>query len=174
MGGEDPIKEMKKYILEVELKVEVLYFCLALWVILPKDYLEASRKMIRKNNYVMRRLNTPKRVTLPNGRIFIARYKRVPRSQLPANVTIRRRYTQRAAPRGRRRRRRGRQGGRGLFDFVKKVIRNPTVRALGQQAASHLPDLFNAATNRIKNEKVRKALQSDTAKHLLNSAVNRI
>ena len=49
MGGEDPIKEMKKYILEVELKMEVLYFCLALWVIL--DYLEASRKMRRKNNY---------------------------------------------------------------------------------------------------------------------------
>ena len=86
---------MKKYILEVELKMEVLYFCLALWVILPKDYLEASRKMRRKNNYVMRRLNTPKRVTLPNGRIFIERYKRVSRSQLPANVTIRRRYTQR-------------------------------------------------------------------------------
>ena len=66
------------------------------------------------------------------------------------------------------------QSGRGLFDFVKKVIRNPTVRALGRQDASHLPDLYNAGTNRIKNEKVRKALQSDTAKHLLNSAVNRI
>ena len=127
-----------------------------------------------KNNYVMRRLNTPIRVTLSNGRTFIARYKRVSRSELTANITIRRKYTQRAVPRGRRRRRRGRQAGHGLFDFVKKVIRNPTVRALGRQAASHLPDLYNAATNRIKNEKVRKALQSDTAKYLLNSAVNRI
>ena len=79
----------------------------------------------------MRRLNTPKRVTLPNSQTFIARYKRVPRSEMPANVTIRRRYTQRAVARDRRRRRRGRQGGHGLFDFVKKVIRNPTVRALG-------------------------------------------
>ena len=87
---------------------------------------------------------------------------------------MRPRYTQREAPRGRRRRRGGRQGGHGLFDFVKKVIRNPTVRALGLKAASHLPDLYNAAANRIKNEKVRIALQSETAKHLLNSAVNRI
>ena len=98
-----------------------------------KDYQEAlvKKKMSRKNNYIMRRLNTPKRVTLPNGRTFIARCKRVPRSELPANFTIGRRYTQRAAPRGRRKRRRGRQGGCGLFDFVKRVIRNPTVRALG-------------------------------------------
>ena len=121
----------------------------------------------------MRRLNTPKSVTLPTGRTFIARYKRVPRSALLANGTISRRCTQSAAPGGRRKRRRGKQGGRGLFDFVKKVIRNPTVRALGLKAALHLPDLHNASTNRIKNENIRKALQSDSAKHLLSSAINR-
>ena len=32
-----------------------------------------KKEMRRKNNYVMRRLNTSKRVTLPNGRTFIAR-----------------------------------------------------------------------------------------------------
>ena len=37
----------------------------------------------------MMKMNTPKRVTLPNGRTFVARYKRVSRAQLPANVTIR-------------------------------------------------------------------------------------
>ena len=76
------------------------------------------KKNETKNNYVMRRLNTPKSVTLPNGRTFIARYKRVPRSALLANGTISRRCTQSAAPGGRRKRRRGKQGGRGLFDFV--------------------------------------------------------
>ena len=40
----------------------------------------------------MRKLATPKRVTLPNGRTVVARYKRVPRSELPANVTMARRY----------------------------------------------------------------------------------
>ena len=74
--------------------------------------------MRRKRNYAMMKLNVPKRVTLPNGRTFVARYKRISRDQLPPNVVIRRTYTQRAAPRGRRRRRA--QQGQGFFDFVKK------------------------------------------------------
>ena len=48
------------------------------------------------------KLNVPKRVTLPNGNTFAARYKRIPRDQLPPNIVMRRTYTQRAAPRGRR------------------------------------------------------------------------
>ena len=55
------------------------------------------------------KLNVPKRVTLPNGKTFVARYKRIPRDQLPPNIVMRR-----TAPRGRRRR----QRGRGIFDFV--------------------------------------------------------
>ena len=54
----------------------------------------------------------PKRVTLPNGRAFYARYKRATRADLPANVRLERPYRQRAAPRGRRRR--VRQSGRGF------------------------------------------------------------
>ena len=44
-----------------------------------------------------------KRVTLPNDQTFVVRYKHVSRAQLPANVTIRRRYNQRAAPKNKRR-----------------------------------------------------------------------
>ena len=117
----------------------------------------------------MRKLNTPKRVTLPNGRTFLARYKRVPRSELPPHITIRRRYRQRAAPRGRRRG----QRGRGIFDFVKKVMKNPMVRGLGRQAVKHLATIDNAATSKIKNHKVRRALQWDTANNLVNSVSNR-
>ena len=43
---------------------------------------------------------TPERVTLPNGRTFLARYKRVKRSKLLPNIIMRRTNTQRAAPRG--------------------------------------------------------------------------
>ena len=46
------------------------------------------------------KLTTPKRVTLPNGRKFVAGYKRIPRDHLPPNIVMRRTYTQRAAPRG--------------------------------------------------------------------------
>ena len=66
----------------------------------------------------MVKLNVPKRVTLPNDRTFVARYKRIKRSELPTNIVMRKTYTQRAAPRGRRRRRA--QQGQGIFDFVKK------------------------------------------------------
>ena len=50
--------------------------------------------------YVMMKLATPKRVTLPNGRTFLASYKRVKRTELPSNIIMRRNYTQRAPPRG--------------------------------------------------------------------------
>ena len=66
----------------------------------------------------MVKLNVPKRVTLPNDRTFVARYKRIKRSELPTNIVMRKTYTQRAAPRGRRRRRA--QQEQGIFDFVKK------------------------------------------------------
>ena len=79
-----------------------------------------------KKNYAMVKLAVPKRVTLPNGRTFIAQYKRIRRGELPPNIVMRRTYTQRAAPRGRRRRRV--QEGQEIFDFVKKVARNPLVK----------------------------------------------
>ena len=43
---------------------------------------QLKKKMRRKKNYVMKRLDTPKKVTLLNGRTFYAKYQRVPRSQL--------------------------------------------------------------------------------------------
>ena len=77
--------------------------------------------MGRKNNYVMRRLDTPKKVTLPNSRAFYAKYQRVPRSQLPPNIIVKRSYRIRASPKGRRRRptRKG-QRGQGLSSSLKK------------------------------------------------------
>ena len=44
------------------------------------------------NNIVLVKRDTPLRVTLPNGTTFLAKYKRVKRNQLPANVTIARTY----------------------------------------------------------------------------------
>ena len=116
----------------------------------------------------MHKLDIPKRVTLPNGRTFVARYKRISRSQLPANIVWKRTYRQWAAPRGRRR-----QWGRGLFSFIKKVAKNPAIKSLAKQCLKHLPALCNTATSRIKNDKLKKALQSDTAHRLLNKVIDR-
>ena len=62
----------------------------------------------------MGRIATSKRVTLPNGRTFLARYKRVSRDALPPNIRIRRRYIGRPA------RGRNRQCGRGILSVIKK------------------------------------------------------
>ena len=74
--------------------------------------------MARRDRIVMVKRQNPKRVTLPNGRTFYARYKQATRAGLPANVCLERPYRQRAAPRGRRRC--VRQGGRGLKSAFKK------------------------------------------------------
>ena len=70
--------------------------------------------MRRKRNYAMMKLNIRERVVLPNGKTFVAHYKRISGAELPPNIVMRRTYRQRAAPRGRRRR----QRGRGIFNFV--------------------------------------------------------
>ena len=79
--------------------------------------------MRRKRNYAMEKLNVPKRVTLPNGRTFVAHYKHILRDDLPLNIVMRRTYRQRAAPRGRRRRQR--QGGKGYLVSSKRLLKIP-------------------------------------------------
>ena len=103
--------------------------------------------MRRKNNYTMRKLATPKRVTLPNGRTVVARYKRVPRSELPANVTMARRYRGRVAPERSRRPPRKGQRGSGFFRTLKKIAKNPLVKQLGKKSLTYAPKLYKYGTN---------------------------
>ena len=125
----------------------------------------------------MKKLDTPKRVTLPNGRTFTARFRRATRAELPNNITMRRTYRNNFAKGARRvptGRRRGRQSGRGLFSFMKKVIKNPILRDVARTGAKYLPGLYKGATSKIKNKNLRKILQSDTASGLVNNLANRI
>ena len=115
------------------------------------------------------KLNVPKRVTLPNGRTFVARYERIPRDQLPPNIVMRRTYTQRAAPRGRRRRRA--QQGQGIFDFVKKVARNPLVKSIARKGLEYAPGVYQNLTKRVKNKTLKRILNSDAAHLALNKAI---
>ena len=125
--------------------------------------------MRRKKNYEMVKLNVPKRVTLPNSGTFIARYKRIKTSELPPNIVMRRTYTQRAAPRGRRRRRR--QQGQGIFDFVKKVARNPLVKSSNKKGLEYAPGVYHNLTKRVKNKTLKRILNSDAAHLALNKAI---
>ena len=103
----------------------------------------------------MRRLNTPKKVTLPNGRTFCAKYATVARSQLPPNVIMRRQNRRRVAPKGRRRRplRKG-QRGRVFLSSLKKIAKTPLVRQIGKTALktalNYEPQLYNLGRSKIK------------------------
>ena len=125
--------------------------------------------MRRKRNYAMEKLNVPKRVTLPNGRTFVARYKRISRDDLPLNIMIRRTYRQRAAPRGRRRR--PRQRGQGIFSFLKKAVKHPLVRTLAKKGIEYAPGIYHNLTKRIKNKTLSRVLNSDAAHLLLSRGI---
>ena len=120
----------------------------------------------------MRKLATPKRVTLPNGRTFLARYKRVLRSELSANVTMARRYRRRVAA-GRRRRspRKGQRGSR-FYDTLKKIAKNPLEKQLGKKLETYAPKLYKYGTNKVKNKTARKILNLAAAEQLLNKVAS--
>ena len=139
-----------------------------------------------RDRIIMIKRATPKRVTLPNGRTFLARYKRATRNDLPHNISLPRIYKERAAPKGRRRRRlipyrerqraalrrRARaQRGRGLGSVFKKAYKlgkRALNRRLGKRitraAVSEIPDLLENLGGRVKNKKLKKILTSDLAK----------
>ena len=118
----------------------------------------------------MRKLDMPKRVTLPNDRTFLVRFKRVKRSELPPNIITNRTYIQRAMLRGRWRRVRVQQG-QVIFDFVKKIAKNPIVRSVARKGLEYVPGIYHNLTKRMKNKTLKRILNSDAAHLALNKAI---
>ena len=82
-------------------------------------------------------------------------------------------YKERAAPKGRRRRRQqvvqeGRGIGSKLFKLVKKAAKALVTRKIGKMALNELPNLYETGTSKIKNKKIRKLLQSDLTNSLVD------
>lgn len=138
-----------------------------------------------RDRIIMIKRRTPKRVTLPNGRTFLARYRRATRDDLPPNVTFPRVYKERAAPKGKRRRRisyRERQRaalrrraleqrGRGIgsvfkkaYKLGKRAVSSRLGRRIARAAVSEIPDVLENLGGRVKNKKLKKILTSDLAK----------
>ena len=139
-----------------------------------------------RDRIIMIKRATPKRVTLPNGRTFLARYRRATRNDLPPNVTFPRVYKERAAPKGKRRRRvisyRERQRaalrrraqeqrGRGIgstfkkaFKLGKRAFNSRLGRRITRAAISEIPDLLEKVGGKVKNQRIKKLLTSDLAK----------
>ena len=138
-----------------------------------------------RDRIIMIKRARPKRITLPNGRTFLARYRRATRDDLFSNVNLPRIYKERAAPKGKRRRRkavipyrerqkavlRRLQRGRGLGSIFKKAyklgkraINSRLGRRIARAAVSEIPDLLENLGGRVKNQKLKKILTSDLAK----------
>ena len=111
-------------------------------------------------------------VFLRNGRIFVARYKRVTRAHLPGNIRLRRPHPQRAAPQGRRCwqivDKQGCGFDRNILKFAKKIAKTPVVWKHGKMALNDFPNLYNKGTNKIKNKKIKKLFQSVLANSLVD------
>ena len=143
--------------------------------------------MAPRDRIIMIKRATPKRVTLPNGRTFLARYRRATRDDLPPHVTFPRVYKERAAPKGKRRRRRvisyrerqrealrrraRAQRGRGIgsifkkaYKLGKKAFNSRLGRRITRAAVSEIPDLIENFGGKVKNKKIKKLLTSDLAK----------
>ena len=132
-----------------------------------------------KKNYVMKKLDTPKRVTLSDGRTFVARFKRAKRSELPDNISMKRTYRNNFAKGARKKRTGGRRGrkrqsGKGFLSILKKVAKNPILRDIARTGAKYLPGLYQGGVNKIKNKNLKKVLQSDLASGLVNNLSSKI
>ena len=139
-----------------------------------------------RNRIIMIKRERPKRVTLPDGRTFLARYRRATRDDLPPNIEFPRVYKERAAPKGKRRKRnrlvvyrerqrralrqRG-QRGRGIGSFLrkgfklgKKVLNSRLGRRVARAVISEVPDALESLGGKVKNQRLKKILTSDLAK----------
>ena len=139
-----------------------------------------------RNRIIMIKRATPKRVTLPDGRTFLARYKRATREDLPPNINLPRVYKERAAPKGRRRKRRRlapyrerqraalrrrAQRGRGLgstlkkaYKLGKKAFNSRLGKRITRAVVSEVPDVLENLGGKVKNKRLKKILTSDLAK----------
>ena len=123
---------------------------------------------------------TPKRVTLPDGRSFLARYKRTTRDDLPPNINLARAYKQRVAPKGRRRKRRRlapyrerqraalarrNQRGRGIgsvfkkaFTLGKRALNSRLGKKVARAVVAEVPDVLETLGGKVKNKRLKRIL----------------
>lgn len=117
--------------------------------------------MTKRERIIMMKGERPKRVTLLNGRKFVARYQRVTCATLTANICLAWPYKERAAPNGRQRRQqqvvqKAHRIGSKLLKLVKKVAKTPVTQKTGKMALNELLKLYEKGPSKIKNKKIKK------------------
>ena len=132
-------------------------------------------KMARRDRIVMVKQQTPKKVTLPNGRTFYARYKRATRTDLLPNVHLEQPYKQRAAPKGRRCQvRQGERGFKSVFGklkrFAEKVGNNKAFKNVAGAVLKEVPGAIGNLSKRVSNKKLKSILDSDITRTVIELA----
>ena len=118
----------------------------------------------------MVKLNVLKRVTLPNGYNIYCLVQKNKKIWITTKHFYEKNYTQRAAPRGRRHRRR--QQGQGIFDFVKRVARNALVKSIAKKKGlEYAPGVYHNLIKRVKNKTLKRILNPDAIHLALNKAI---
>ena len=140
----------------------------------------------------------PKVVSLPNGRTFTSTWERISRKRLSNNIKVRRNRTigprrdsrrtllNLAAPAFRKikatRKRRQQQSGQGLFSNIAKTGFELGSKALGSEfgkklinkGIDNIPNIFKFGASKIKNNNVKKTLESKIANLVVEEAQNRV
>ena len=132
-----------------------------------------------RNNILLRRLAQPRRVTLSNGRTFLARYKRVNRASLyPTNVRIERTYRRKIGPRRQRKPRKKQQEGsvyidsqniiRGI-DLGKRAANTEVGRMIVDDVVSLIPKGYKALKNKLFRRKIITPFESHQPAEIISS-----
>ena len=139
---------------------------------------------------MLTRRSTPQRIHLPNGQSFLTRYERVSRRNLPRNVTIKR--TRQIGPRNRSTKK-AQKGGSILGELAKwgaklraktlfkkgvstrsKALSSEIGKNLIDEVIKHAPDLYKFGTSKIRNKKLKEALESDAANYIIQETQKKV
>ena len=121
---------------------------------------------------------TPKRVTLPDGRTFVGRFKRVPRSRLPPRKN--KKKVQRCT-----------FEAKGQGDSVchkkivtvwkkssQKIITSSATKNLAKNPANKAldkaPDVIDSLSNRTNNKTIKKVLNANISKAVVNKVTRNL
>lgn len=139
-----------------------------------------------RDEILLGRCVNPKKVNLPDGQTFYARYERVGRRNLPTKVTIKKTEDNRTKTQAERKQQHGSGFLGTVFNIGKKLFKPSYITKafnIGSKAANlairqkiieegieKTPAIYNAGVKRIKNKKMKNILELDLANYAVKKA----
>ena len=147
-----------------------------------------------KKHVILGKRRAPVQISLPNGRSFTSRWERISRKQLPINIKVAKSRT--IGPRRKRnvkasgnrklpawmiRKHKRIQSGSGLGgDLIKtgislgsKALGSDIGKKIINKGIDNIPNIFRFGRSKVKNKRIKKALESEIADLVVNEAQNK-